>query len=357
MHKDSSATCLRTVSRWEVAPEIGLRSVSVDLPEPKPYELEIAPRYSYISAGTELMALHSVRSSQAAGPNDSHPLGYSQCGVVCRVGSEVEGIEPGDRVVAIGAGAYHAERTVVAKNLVVPLPEKISAPVASMMAMFCFALEGVYKAAPRIGEHVVVAGGGMMGQISARLFALSGCRVCVVDTNDFRLGLLPKSIPGFVLDDGVWSRLREWAGPEGIETASICFGGDATQTLNDIKPLMSCAPDGVPHGKIIFPGGAKITVLMASNMGNIRLISSAKAGPGYRDAHFESGADYPSAYVPWTVRRNMKTLLELIGDGRLGDLEPLITHRFAFEDGQKAYDFLQTPSVKALAVLLEYKGH
>lgn len=356
MHKNTITVAKDAIMRWEAAPGVGLKTVARELPDPGPNEIEIAPRYSYISAGTELMALQHFLSVEGDS-DDSHPLGYSQCGVVCRVGCNVEGIVPGDRVVAIGAGAFHAQSTIVAKNLVVPLPDNVSAPVAAMMAMYCFALEGVYKATPRIGENVIVAGAGMMGQISARLFAMAGCRVSVLDTNEYRLGFLPKEMPGFLLSAGVWEKVRAWAGVDGIETASICFGGDATDTLNEIKPLMSCAPDGVPHGKIIFPGGAKITVLMASNMGNIRLISSAKAGPGYRDANYESGADYPSAYVPWTVRRNMRTLLEVIGDGRLGGLDQLITHRFAFEDGRSAYEFLQKPAVKALGVLLEYNGH
>ncbi|MFV0415227.1 MAG: acetylxylan esterase [Chthoniobacterales bacterium] len=303
-----------------------------EMREPGLNGVEIMPQYSYVSAGTELAAIQRFRSQEKSS-NKSHTLGYSQCGVVSRAGKNVEGIVPGDRVVAIGAGAFHAERTIVAKNLVMPVPDTVSLPVAAMMAMHCFALEGVYKAAPRIGENVIVAGGGMIGQITARLFELAGCRVCVFDTNEYRLGFLPPRIPGFLLSDGALEKIKTWAEPYGIETASICFGGDATDTLEAIKPLMSLAPDGVPHGKIIFPGGAKITVLMASNMGNIRLISSAKAGPGYRDANFEAGAEYPLTYVPWTVRRNMETLLGLIGDGRLSGLEHLITHRFAFKNG------------------------
>lgn len=356
MYKHVIETSNDTIVRWEAAPGVGLTTVSHRLPKPGPNEVEIAPRYSYISAGTELTALQHFLSVEENKAN-SHPLGYSQCGVVCQVGCNVKGIVPGDRVVAIGAGAFHAQRTVVAKNLVVPLPDNVPAPVAAMMAMHCFALEGVYKATARIGENVVVVGAGMMGQITARLFAMTGCRVCVLDTNQYRLGFLPDGVPGFLLSERAWENVRTWAGMDGVETVSICFGGDATETLNEIKSLMSCAPDGVPHGKIIFPGGAKITVLMASNMGNIRLISSAKAGPGYRDANYEAGYDYPVAYVPWTVRRNIQTLLRVIGDGRLCGLESLISHRFAFEDARSAYEFLQKNEVQALGVLLEYDGN
>ena len=316
------------------------------------HEVEISPLFSFISAGTEM---HSVVGLTAASPG-SHPparLGYSQCGVVIRVGSAVRGIAAGDRVVAIGAGAFHSTRIVVAQNLIAPLPEGVCPQEASLAAMFCFALEGVHKSAARIGENVVVFGAGMMGQMAARLYRLSGARVCVVDSNAYRLGLLPEGIDTFPLDDAGWTRLARWAGPHGIEHASVCFGGDATTVVERLKPLMSVAPDGVPHGRIVFPGGARLTVLMASNMGNIQLISSAKAGPGYRDPGYESGKDYPAVYVPHTVRRNVETMLLLMRDGRL-DLSRLVTHRFAFSDALSAYEMLRQPDVEALAVLLAY---
>lgn len=316
-------------------------------------DVEIAPLYSFISAGTELSTVQSL-SNAPEGSHEPARMGYSQCGIVKRVGAKVKGISVGDRVVAIGAGAFHATRTIVGQNLVVPLPEGVCTQEASLAAMFCFALESVYKSAAKIGDNVVVFGAGMMGQMASRLYSLSGARVCVMDSNDFRLGLLPEGMTTFPLNDEGWQGLAKWAKPYGVEHANICFGGDATEAIEKLKSSMSIAPDGVPHGRIVFPGGAKISLLMASNMGNIELISSAKAGPGYRDPVYESGMDYPLVYVHHTVRRNIATMLQLMADGLL-DFSNLITQRYAFNDAQKAYEWLQQPNVPALAVLLEYE--
>lgn len=345
------------ILRLEVVPAIGLQFRRAKLESLREWEVEIAPEWSFVSAGTELNILETGLAQESRGDdraNPGHALGYSQCGVVQRVGSEVHDVVPGDRVVAIGAGAYHASRTVVAKNLVLPIGDSINPKVASMMAMLCFSLEGVYKANTRIGENVVVLGAGMMGQITARLFHLSGCRVFVLDSNAARLALLPKEIGRFLLSPDGWDALEREVGEPGIEIASICFGGDATESIERLKGSMSRSPDGIPHGKIIFPGGARVTVLMASNMGNIQLISSAKAGPGYRDPCYEAGRGYPAGYVRGTVRRNMETLLRLIDSGQLGDLECLITHRFLFSEAHKAYDLLRKPGTPALGVLLAY---
>ena len=340
------------ISTLEIVAKHGLTIGRRLLREVKPYEVEISPLFSFISAGTEL---HTVREFMAAAEGSSAPVrtGYSQTGIVTRVGSLVKGVEVGDRVVAIGEGAYHATRTVVAQNLVRPLPEGVSPRDAAMAAMFCFALESVQKSAVRIGDSVVVFGAGMMGQMAARLYHLSGARVCVMDSNMHRLSLMPKGVTSFPLSDEGWGALAKWAKPHGIEHASICFGGDATEVIEKLKPSLGVAPDGVPHGRIVFPGGARITVLMASNMGNIELISSAKAGPGYRDANYEAGANYPSSYVRHPVQRNIETMLGLMKDGRL-DLSNLITHTFPFAEARAAYDMLQQPGCEALAVLLSY---
>lgn len=319
-----------------------------------PHEVEIAPLYSFISAGTELSVLRDFLSrAPLSCPNAR--MGYSQCGIIRQVGATVRGLQVGDCVVAIGEGAYHSTRTFVAQNLVALVPNGVDPKGAALAAMFCFALEGVRKSRVNLGENVVVFGAGMMGQISARLYEASGARVAAIDSNPYRLDFLPPETTAFSLDDAGWAALADWARPVGVEHASICFGGDATSAVEQLKPLMARAPDSVPHGRIIFPGGARLSVLMASNMGNIELLSSAKAGPGYRDPIYESGVGYPPAYVSHPVQRNLSTLLQMLKDGKL-DLSSLVTHISPFSKAEDAYTMLCEPNVEAMAVLLDYSA-
>lgn len=327
------------------------------LDQPGPDEVLIAPAFSYLSAGTELMSLRAFRS---AAPDERPPAqpGYSQAGTVLAVGERVDRIAVGDRVVAIGAGAYHASRTLVARNLVVPLPDQVDLAEAATMAMCCFALEAVHKSAARIGQSVVVFGAGMMGQLAARLYRIGGARVAVVDSEPYRLSLVPSGIATFTTDDHGWAGLAEWAKPYGIEHACVAFGGDASETIERLKLIMSTAPDGVPHGRVVFPGGARATLLLASNLGNIEFLSSAKAGPGYRDPVYESGDDYPTVYVSSPVRRNVETLLDLISrpadDPRRLDLTGLITHRFPITEAPDGYRLVEESPGEAMAVLFSY---
>lgn len=335
-----------------VVPGTGITIAEAEAPSVGPTDVLIAPAYSYISAGTEL---NSVRGTTAAAPGGAgNQIGYSQAGTVLEVGEQVQRLAPGDRVAAVGQGAFHASRTVVGQNLVVGIPDQVELSDAAIAAMFCFAIEAAHKSAVRLGQKVVVFGAGMMGQIAARLYQLSGAQVAVVDGLAFRRDHLPAGLLAVAPDDEGWARLAEWALPYGVEHACIGFGGDATESVQRLKPLMSTAPDGVPAGRIVFPGGAEIHLTMASAMGNIELLSSAKAGPGYRDAVYESGADYPRVHVSHPVRRNVEIMVDLLASGQLSVGE-LITHRYDFADAASAYRDLTERPGEILAALLRYE--
>jgi hypothetical protein len=82
---------------------------------------------------------------------------------------------------------------------------------------------------------------------------------------------------------------------------------------------------------------------------------SCSYGPGrYDPAYEEGGQDYPIGFVRWTEHRNFEAVLDMTADERL-DVKPLITHRFAIEDAEKAYDVVGG-SEPSLGILLEYSS-
>src|SRR5690606_6578880 len=101
------------ISRLEAVAGNGVEISRASLKPLGDHEVEIAPQFSFISAGTELTTIRH-RLKHAQGELSPAPLGYSQSGIVCRTGRLVDGLNPGDQVVAIGAGAYHADKTIVA---------------------------------------------------------------------------------------------------------------------------------------------------------------------------------------------------------------------------------------------------
>ncbi|NQU41735.1 alcohol dehydrogenase [bacterium] len=324
------------------------------LPPLAPSLVQVRTAFSYLSAGTELSLLQMSENPNMRGQVARARIGYSLSGVVEAVGEGVSHVKAGDRVACIGAGAYHAEVVQVGKNLVTPLPEDISLQEAAPSAMMCFALEGVRKAAIGFGENVLVLGAGMMGQIASQMLYRSGGNVFLMDANAERLKKAVDGVETLGADEGSWAQLREMTAPVGVEAAVFCLGGEQTELFQKVLGAMTVAPDGVPQGRAVFPGGATIRVSLASPSGNVQILSSAKAGPGYRDENYEGGADYPLGYVKWPVRRNVEVCLRAIARNQL-DIASLITHTFPFEDALKGYEKLAARGTNALGVLLEYE--
>src|SRR5690606_7321288 len=80
---------------------------------------------------------------------------------------------------------------------------------------------------------------------------------------------------------------------------------------------------------------------------------SCSYGPGRYDSSYEEqGQDYPYGFVRWTEQRNFEAVLDMMACGQL-NVEPLISHRFAFEDVENAYQVL-TEDKSSLGILLQY---
>lgn len=324
-----------------------------DLGPLDPNFVRVRTVFNYLSAGTELSGLGRDADGNLRPKRGGGRLGYSLSGEVLEVGPGVSHVKRGDRVACVGNGAFHSTEVLVAKNLVTKIPDNVSYEEAAPAAMMCFALEGFRKPKPEVGEHMLVLGAGLMGQFLVQFAARTSHNVILIDKNERRLALAPKDITALPATPDCWEAVRARFAPQGVESAFFCLGGDVTALFEQVRSVMGVAPDGVPQGKMSFPGGAKITVDLASSSGNIEFYSSAKAGPGYRDPVYEAGNEYPVGYVKWSPKRNVKYLLEEVSLGRLA-VKPFITHTFPFRDALSAYKLLAKPGTEALAVLLTH---
>jgi len=324
----------------------------IELPKTGKNQVRVKTEYSYLSAGTELTMLQmgNVNDIREVG---HAALGYSLSGTVIEVGTNVSHVKVGEQVACVGAGAFHADEVLVAKNLVISVPEGCPMREVAMSAMGCFALEGIRKAELEFGENVLVIGGGLMGQFVSQYAAMFAGKVILMEGNPDRLNKVVDNVTALVPDEQAWGKITELTAPIGVEKVFFCLGGDRTNIFDEVKKVMTKSPDNIAQGTIVFCGGATITVSLASSSGNLRILSSAKAGPGYRDVAFESGVDYPMGYVKWTVKRNVEVILQAIADKKL-QLEFLITHEYHYTDALAAYHELAKADTNAMAVILKY---
>ncbi len=280
------------------------------------------------------------------------PLGYSCAGIVLATGGLVPGIQPGD-LVACGGGGYanHAEVVAVPRNLVVKVPEGVSADEAAFTTVGSIALQGLRLAEPLLGETFLVLGLGLLGQITVELLRANGCRVLATDLDADQvrraesrgaIGLMPGS--------DIEAACRDLTGGHGVDGVLV------TAATSSNQPIELCGAVTRSKGRVIVVGAVRMDIPREDYFKKeIRVVISRSYGPGRYDPFYEEqGNDYPMGYVRFTEQRNMQAFLELVSQGKV-NIKNLTTHRFPASRVDEAYQLIEGQKTEPyLGILLQY---
>ena len=275
------------------------------------------------------------------------PTGYSASGVVVAVGAGVGDLAAGDRVACSGAGyANHAEMMVVPRNLVARVPDGVALEAAATVTLGAIALHGVRRAEPTLGETFVVVGLGAVGQLTAQLLRLNGCRVLVSDLDPRRVELAT-SLGATAVDAGA-VRLR--TGGVGADGVIVTAASTSDEIVS--QALRMCRP----KGRVVLVGDVGLHLRREDLYADeLELRMSTSTGPGrYDPTYEEEGVDYPIGYVRWTENRNMQAVLDLLAGSQL-DVGPLLSGPWDITDAAGAFASLNADP-KPILVLLRATG-
>ncbi|WP_024278761.1 bi-domain-containing oxidoreductase [Xanthobacter sp. 126] len=285
------------------------------------------------------------------------PLGYSSAGRVIEVGPGLEGVYKVGQLVACAgiAIANHAEYNVVPENLVVPVPEDVTAEQACFSTLSSIALHSVRLISPVLGDVVAVLGAGLVGLLAAQFAKLHGARVIVLDFNKGRLALA-KSL-------GVDMTIDLSAGDpvESVLDVTRGIGCDAVLVAAATKtsePFQTAADIARDRAKVCLVGITGTEFPYRPYMQKeLSILVSRSYGPGRYDRDYENKhVKYPLGYVRWTENENLRECARLMSpslSSRL-DVDQLISHRFAFSESEKAYDLVLNGTEPHLGVVLKY---
>ncbi len=340
--------------------------------------LLIASTTSLVSAGTERMlvefgkgnllqkarqqpdkvkmVLEKARTDGVATTLDAvrskldQPLALGYCNVGQVIESRVDGFTTGDRVVSNGK---HAEIVAVPGNLCARIPDNVSDEAAAFTVLAAIGLQGIRLVQPTLGECVVVTGLGLIGLLTVQMLRAQGCRVLGIDYDPARLALA-RSFGAEVVNPGAGEDVLAYAA-----SFSRGMGVDAviiTASTKSNEPVSQAARMCRKRGRIVLVGVVGLELSRAEFYEKeLSFQVSCSYGPGrYDPAYEEGGQDYPIGFVRWTEQRNFEAVLDLMSSGAI-DIAPLITHRFAIEDGEQAMGLL-TSGEPSLGILLSYPG-
>ncbi len=361
----------------------GLRDIILDeVPDPvvQPHHVIVSPHFSLISSGTETADIHTDPIVKEVAENPGHiqkvwnvmtkmgpaktiaevrakfsdyaVLGYSGAGVIIAKHESVSGLAVGDRVAYGGEGTGHGEAILVGKNLAARVPDSLGFDQAAFATLGAIAMNAVRVARIGLGEHVVVLGLGLVGQLTAQLARAQGGRVIALDLKPDRVELARGLGADEAVLGGDGAQESILALTEGRGADCVIVAAAAKHSAAPCQQALRLCRD---RGRIVIVGAVDMHFPWAEMyIKEIELLMARAYGPGSYDADYEKrGRDYPLPYVRWTENRNMEEFLRLV-DSRQVNVEKLITHRFALDRASEAYATILDPSTNSLAVVLEY---
>lgn len=276
------------------------------------------------------------------------PLALGYCNVGSVIESRMAGLFPGDRVVSNGK---HAEVVAVPGNLCARIPDNVSNDAASFTVLAAIGLQGIRLAQPTLGECVVVTGLGLIGLLTVQILRAQGCRVLGIDFDPARLEMASRfgaEVVNPAAGEDVLARALAFSRGRGVDAVIIT----ASTTSNE--PVSQAARMCRKRGRIVLVGVVGLELSRADFYEKeLSFQVSCSYGPGrYDPAYEEGGQDYPVGFVRWTEQRNFEAVLDLMASGAL-DVAPLISHRFAIEEGGEAMALLSS-GAPSMGILLTY---
>lgn len=322
------------------------------LPDLQAHQVLVKSLYSGISHATELAVIQQTTptfhknwdkglrcfTSNTSSKQYPAALGYESVGEVIAMGSQIRDLQLGDH---IWLDAPHQTLHLFEpdKTPFIKLQQESDTYKALFLALTRVALAGVHDAHPQLGESVFVSGLGTVGLITVQLLLLAGVSsVYATDPIAERRAKAEQyGATTFSSGEDIAAHIKALS--QGVDAAIERSG--SSQALHDAI-------------KVCKIGARVVTVATYRNSASqlflgeewhrnrITLISSMSVNHcPHRDTPL------------WNLDRLNTTALHLLRCEKI-IVEDLITHRFSFQDADKAYQLIQQQPETTLKVILEY---
>lgn len=243
------------------------------------------------------------------------PIGHEVAGVVVETGPDVEGFALGDHVSVWVPGGGFAEEVLVPQRFAVQVAEGLAFPgVAEPLSCIVNTVE---LAEPKLGDDVVIVGGGFMGLLLLQASLLKGPRsVTVIDLRadalEQALALGATHVVNPADEDAVQAVGRIAAGD----------GADVAYEVTGVGPGLDLAASVTRMSGTLGIVGYHQGEPRAIGLGHWNWMAYKIANAHFRD--------------PNVIMAGLRAGMRLVSAGVL-DPSPLVTHRYGLEQTADAF--------------------
>ena len=314
--------------------------IEFELPSLGEDQILIETKASCVSPGTELRCLAGKEG--ATGPFPFIP-GYAPAGVVIAAGNKAK-FAVGDKVISNGIRSApgisckwggHSQYVVTSSDDALPIPNGLDFESAAISIVMAIPMRGILLAQPQKGETVSIIGLGLIGNLSARIFAALGTDVMAFDLSEERVkAARAAGIKAYVIENNSLIETAKKYRPEGADIAVDCTGVPqiTEQSLELCRELS----------------------WEATTEKGPRFIVQGTYGA---DVKFPYGAAFArelTIYFPRDRRKSdMADALQFLTEKK-GVISESDTAKFKPEEHVKAYELLRTGKLSALTAVFQW---
>ena len=299
----------------------------VDVRELKENEVLTDMEYTVVSGGTERANIMAMPN--AGGDNFPKTLGYCGIGHVIKVGSAVDNIAVGDRVLVYhGKHMKYNVRTV--KEITKVEDDSISSLDAAFVIIAAMGLGGVRKLEIELGESAMVMGLGLLGIFSIQFLRLSGAYpVIAADLNPVRRELALKLGADYAFDPSAPDFVEQ------VKAATKGKGVRATVEVTGVSAAMKQALECASFmGRISLLGCTRVSDCAVDYYQQVH-----RPGVKLIGAHNLVRPKVESYPHHWTHQDDCKAILDMIAAGRV-QVAPIVSRVVSPKDCAEIFNQL-----------------
>ncbi len=316
-----------------------------EIRDPGPREVLIESLYTLLSTGTEMTGYKGdFPPSSAWARMNTYPFspGYSNVARVLAAGDEVASPLPDDMVFS---WACHTSHAILDQEKVTKIPTGIEPKQAVFGTLAQIALNGVRLGGIELGNCVIIAGVGPVGQLSLQCARLSGaCPLVAIDLLPRRLAIAEGHGADFTIN------------PDQQDPAKT-IAEITKNRMADVVYDVTGSPGYSPKGLKLLKKRGKL-VILGSPRGPVEIdFHNEVHTMGLRiiGAHNVMHTPVETPYNQWTLARDLELFFEMVATGRIS-VTDLISHVYHWQDAPKAYEMLLQDLGETMCVVFDWKG-